>query len=115
GQGAVIPAISLRAVDDLGTTAAFAALAVGLRGIGTMVFDVPAGILIGRIGERYALLIASVVLVLVAAVVAFSSSPIVYAATILVLGAALSVWLLARLSYISEKVAVERRGRALSL
>ncbi|MCK9496605.1 MAG: MFS transporter [Dehalococcoidia bacterium] len=115
GQGAVIPAISLRAVDDLGTTAAFAALAVGLRGIGTMVFDVPAGVLIGRIGERYALLAASLVLVGVAAVVAFSSSLLVYAAAILVMGCALSIWLLARLSYISEKVSVERRGRALSL
>lgn len=115
GQGAIIPIIALRAVDDLATTAAFAAFAVGLRGIGTMVFDVPAGLLIARIGERYALTIASAVLVVVAAMVAFSTSPLVYAAAIFLMGCALSVWLLARLSYISEKVSVERRGRALSL
>ena len=115
GQGAVIPALSLYAKNDLQTSVAFAAFAVGLRGIGTMIFDVPAGLLIGRIGERYALAMASAVLVGVAIVLSLSSSPVVYAAAILVLGAALSVWLLARLSYISEKVAVERRGRALSL
>lgn len=115
GQGAVVPAISLRAVDDLATTTAFAAFVVGLRGIGTMVFDVPAGVLISRLGERYALAMASAVLVLVAAAVSFSSSPMVYAAAIFVMGCALSVWMLARLSYISEKVSVERRGRALSL
>ncbi len=115
GQGAVIPVIALRAVDDLLTTAAFAAFVVGLRGIGTMVFDVPAGVLIGRFGERFALLAASVVLVGVAALVAFTTAPWAYAAAIFLMGCALSVWMLARLSYISEKVAVERRGRALSL
>ena len=115
GQGAVIPVIALRAVDDLATTVAFAAFVVGLRGIGTMVFDVPAGLLIGRIGERYSLAAASIVLVGVAAVVAFTTSPWAYAAAIFVMGCALSVWMLARLSYISEKVAVDRRGRALSL
>jgi len=115
GQGAVIPVIALRAVDDLATTVAFAAFVVGLRGIGTMVFDVPAGILIGRVGERYSLVAASLALVAVAGVVAFTTSAWAYAAAIFVMGAALSVWMLARLSYISEKVAVERRGRALSL
>jgi len=115
GQGAIIPIIALRAREDLETTVAFAAFAVGLRGIGTMVFDVPAGVLISRIGERYSLTIASGVLLLVAALVAFSTSPWVYALAIFLMGCALSVWLLARLSYISEKVAVERRGRALSL
>lgn len=115
GQGAVIPVIALRAVDDLFTTAAFAAFVVGLRGIGTMVFDVPAGVLIGRIGERYSLLGASIVLVGVAALVGFTTAPWAYAAAIFLMGCALSVWMLARLSYISEKVAVERRGRALSL
>jgi len=115
GQGAVIPVIALRAVDDLATTVAFAAFVVGLRGIGTMVFDVPAGVLIGKIGERYSLAAASIALVVVAAVVAFTTSPWAYAAAIFVMGCALSVWMLARLSYISEKVAVERRGRALSL
>ena len=115
GFGAIVPVIALRAVDDLDATVAFAAFVVGLRGIGTMLFDVPAGVLIGRIGERYALTLASIALVGVAAVVAFSSSPWVYAGAIFVMGCALSVWMLARLSYISEKVAVERRGRALSL
>lgn len=115
GFGAVVPVIALRAVGDLQTTAAFAALVVGLRGIGTMVFDVPAGLLISRIGERRSLLLASLVLIAVAAAVAFSTSPWVYAAAIFLMGCSLAVWMLARLSYISEKVAVDRRGRALSL
>lgn len=115
GQGAIVPIIALRARDDLGTTVAFAAFAVGLRGIGTMVFDVPAGVLISRIGERYALSLASGVLLIVAALVAFSTSPWAYAGAMFLMGCALAVWMLARLSYISEKVAVGYRGRALSL
>lgn len=65
GQGAIIPIIPQFATN-VGATIALAALVVGLRGIGTMVFDVPSGILIGQFGERTAMLVGTALLVVVA-------------------------------------------------
>jgi len=114
GQGAVIPTIPQFATN-LGATVAFAAIIVGLRGIGTMVFDVPAGVLVGRFGERYAMVIGTLALALVAVGASFSQSPWVFAMFIFVMGCAWSIWLLARLSYVSEQAPIGVRGRALSL
>src|SRR5512146_396171 len=51
GQGAIIPAIPLFA-KDLGSSVAAAALIVALRGIGQLVFDMPAGLIVSRWGEK---------------------------------------------------------------
>ncbi|MEX2375284.1 MAG: MFS transporter [Dehalococcoidia bacterium] len=114
GQGAIIPVIPLFATD-LGSTVAFAALAVGLRGFGTMLFDVPAGLMVGKIGERWSMLVASFMLIAVALVTTVITSPIIYAAAVFVMGCAWSIWLLARLTYVSDRAPVEVRGRALAL
>ena len=41
---------------DMGASPAFAALVVGLRGIGVLLFDVPAGMLVARFGDKPVLL-----------------------------------------------------------
>lgn len=114
GQGAIFPIIALFATD-LGATVAFAALVVGLRGIGMMVFDVPAGMLIGRFGERYSMVIATALLFVVALSTTVSSSLLLYAAMVFILGSSWSIWMLARLSYVSERAPIAQRGRALAL
>ncbi|MEX2031694.1 MAG: MFS transporter, partial [Dehalococcoidia bacterium] len=76
GQGAVIPTIPQFATD-LGASVALAAVVVGLRGVGTMVFDIPAGVLVGRFGERYATVIGTATLAVVAVGASFSTSPLV--------------------------------------
>jgi MFS family permease len=114
GQGAVIPVIPLYAMD-LGASVAAAGLIVSLRGFGTMCFDIPAGILVSRFGERWAMVIGTAALASVAVGAALSRSLWVFAGLIFVMGCAWSLWLLARLSYVSERAPVEVRGRALSL
>jgi len=114
GQGAVIPTIPQFATN-LGATVAVAAIIVGLRGVGTMVFDIPAGILVGRFGERYALLIGTAGIAVASIGASFSNSPLMFAVLIFVMGCAWSIWLLARISYVSDAVPLELRGRALSL
>ena len=114
GQGAVIPVVPLFA-ESLGASVAFAAMVVGMRGVGTMVFDVPAGILVGRFGDRGAMLIGTLALAVVAIGASFSRNPAMFAAFVFVMGCAWSIWLLARLSYVSDRAPVEVRGRALSL
>lgn len=113
GQGAVVPVVAL-AARDVGASVALAGLAVALRGIGVMAFDVPAGKLVARIGERRAMLVATGILVasLVGAVA--SPSPLPFAASMFVMGCGWSIWLLARLTYVSDVIPAHLRGRALS-
>ncbi|MCA9829718.1 MAG: MFS transporter [Dehalococcoidia bacterium] len=114
GQGAVIPIIPLFA-KDLGASVALASAIVAFRGFGTMAFDIPAGLLVGRVGERGAMVLATLALGVVAVGAALSHSVWAYAGLVVAMGAAWSIWLLARLSFVTEVAPVEQRGRALSL
>jgi MFS family permease len=114
GQGAVIPVIPLLA-KDLGASVAVASMVVALRGFGTMGFDIPAGLLVSRIGERGAMVVATVALTVVAVGAALSPNVWIYAALVFAMGCAWAVWLLARLSFVTEAAPLDQRGRALSL
>jgi MFS family permease len=114
GQGAVIPVIPLLA-KDLGASVAVASVVVALRGFGTMGFDIPAGLLVSRIGERWAMVVATIALAAVAVGAALSPNVWLYAALVFAMGCAWAVWLLARLSFVTDAAPLEQRGRALSL
>ena len=114
GQGAALPVIPLFA-KDLGASVAFAATIVGLRGWGTMVFDLPAGAMIARYGERRSMLFGAIALAVCPFIILVSHSPIVFALLVFVMGASFAIWQLARLAYVSERAPLEVRGRALSL
>ena len=114
GQGATIPIIALVALE-LGASAAMAGAIVALRGIGTLAFDVPAGILVARIGERRAMVLATMSLVLVAVGIALRPSLVVYSILVFLLGCAWSVWALARLTYVTEATPLRLRGRVMSI
>ncbi len=115
GQGAIIPFIILFAVEELGATAAIGGLVFALRGIGTMVFDVPAGVMITRFGERRAVLVSSIALIGVTIAAAHSTSVAMYAVLVFCMGATWAVWLLARLTFVSDQVPVAQRGRAIAM
>ena len=114
GQGAALPVIPLFA-KDLGASVAFAATIVGLRGWGTMVFDLPAGAMIARFGERRSMLFGTIALAVMPFIILVSRSPIVFAALVFVMGCSFAIWQLARLAYVTERAPLEVRGRALSL
>ncbi len=113
GQGAVIPIMAL-AARDLGASVAFAGFVVALRGLGVLAFDVPAGWLVSRFGERRAMAFGTVLVVgsLLAAIV--SPSPLWLAFSTLLMGCGWSIWLLAQLTYVTEAMPITLRGRALS-
>ncbi len=114
GQGAVIPTIPQFA-DSLGASVAMAAVIVGLRGVGTMLFDIPAGVMVGQFGERWSMVVGTLALAIVAVGASFSTSPLMFAVFVFVMGCAWAIWMLARLSYVSDQAPLEVRGRALSL
>lgn len=113
GQGAVIPIVALSA-KDLGATVAIASLVVAIRGIGALLFDLPAGALVSRLGERRAMVVGTAFLLvsLVGSVVA--TSVWLFALSMLFMGCGWAMWLLARLAYVSEAMPMHLRGRALS-
>jgi MFS family permease len=114
GQGAATPVIALLALD-LGASPAVAGGIVALLGIGTMVFDIPAGALVARVGERRAMVLATVLLVVVAIALAFQPPLAVYAVLVFGIGCAWSVWALARLSFATEAAPLPHRGRVMSM
>ncbi|MGH8915734.1 MAG: MFS transporter [Acidimicrobiia bacterium] len=114
GQGAAIPVIALLALD-LGASPAIAGGVVALRGIGTMLFDVPSGLLVARFGERKAMVMATGVLALIAFGIGLRPSLPVYALLVLLMGCAWSVWSLARLAFATEATPPRHRGRVMSM
>lgn len=114
GQGAVIPVMPLYAIE-IGASPAFAGFLVALRGIGTMAFDIPAGVMVSRLGERWTMLIAAGVLVVVALGIALAPGPLVLAPLIFALGCTWAIWMLARLDYATDVTPLDQRGRVLSL
>lgn len=113
GQGAVVPVVALTATD-LGATAATATVIVAIRGIGTMLFDLPAGTLVGRLGERRAMALGTGILGLALVGCVLSPNALAFAACMFLMGCGWAVWLLARLAYVSEVMPAHLRGRALS-
>jgi MFS family permease len=114
GQGAALPVIALLALD-LGASPAMAGAIVALRGIGTLLFDVPSGILVARFGDRRAMTWATAALGVIAVAVGMRPSLPVYAGLILIMGCVWSVWALARLSYATESAPLRHRGRVMSM
>jgi MFS family permease len=117
-EGAMLPAIALSSIDR-GASTAIAALINALIGIGSIVTNIPSGILATRIGERKSMLVAAVVAVagLILCLVNLGRgglSLVVFGCGVLLLGAASSVYNLARQSYLTEIVPPEMRARALS-
>src|SRR6201991_1791620 len=114
----MMPVIALSAFER-GASTSIAALVGSLLGIGSLLTNIPSGILATRIGERKSMLVGAAVALagLILCLVNLGRSAwslVVFGAGVLLLGAASSVYTLARQSYLSEIVPPHMRARALS-
>lgn len=117
-EGAMLPVIVPSAFER-GASTSIAALIAALLGIGSLVTNIPSGVLATRIGERKAMLVAAAVTLagLLLCVINLGRGPWsleVYGLGVLLLGGASSVYSLARQSYLTEMVPLHMRARALS-
>ncbi|HSZ40503.1 MAG TPA: SDR family oxidoreductase [Trebonia sp.] len=117
-EGAMLPVITLSVIDR-GASTSIAALIGALLGIGSIVTNIPSGILATRIGERKSMLVAAVATVAGLALCLVdlghgAGSLLIYGLGVLLIGAASSVYGLARQSYLTEMVPPRMRARALS-
>jgi MFS family permease len=102
-------------VLDLGGGVGMAALIVGLRGVGVLLFDVPAGMLAARYGDRPVLLggLGAILLGMVALTVL--TELWLLALFALPLGAGHAAWMLGRQSYIADTLPGHQVGRAIAV
>jgi MFS family permease len=114
GQGAAIPILPLIALD-MGLSVPVAGLLVGLRAAGNLLFDIPAGMLVARFGERKAMMFGAGLLSLVAVGIGTRPPLALLIVFVLLMGVAWSIWLLARLSYATEVSPLQHRGRVMSM
>jgi len=117
-QGAILPVIVASSFAR-GASASTAAFVGALIGIGSLVTNIPSGMLATRVGERSAMLIAALItaagLVLCLIDLGRSSwSLVIYGAGVVLIGGASSIYNLARQAYLTEMVPLHMRARALS-
>jgi MFS family permease len=117
-EGAMVPVIASSAFAR-GSSVAGAAFIAALLGIASLITNIPSGILATRIGERRAMLVAAVItaagLVLCLPNLGRGTGSLaVYGLGVFLIGSAGSVFSLARQAYLTERVPVHMRARALS-
>ncbi len=113
GQGAIAPIIVFSALD-LGASTPMAGVVAGLVGLGHVLGDLPAGQLAARIGERRAMQVAVVLLLVALAGCILAPSLWVFGIAVAATGLSVAVWGLARHLYLTEVVPFHLRARALS-
>lgn len=113
-QNAILIALPLYALD-LDAGPAVAAAMLGLRGIGTLISDVPAGMAVSRFGDKTVMLAGIAMLAAMSFGASQTESEWVLGGLAVVFGAGIGGWLLGRISYIADHVGIERRGRVIAV
>jgi MFS family permease len=114
GEGALLPIIPASA-QEMGASLPTAGLITGLVMIGTLLADIPAAKVINVFGERKSMLLASAVASIGLLISVFAVNLWMLGAGLLILGATVAVFALARHSYLTETVPYSHRARALSI
>lgn len=95
--------------------AALAAVMLGARGLGIMLADLPAGMLVSRLGDKAVMVAGLALLIVVTGAAGFSDSAFALVAVALASGVGTGLWTMARLVYVTDHVAVEQRGRVIAV
>ena len=114
GEGAVIPLIPVIAAQ-LGAEVAAAALVASALVVGQLCGNIPAGWAVARVGERLTMVIAGVVSLGGVVGMALAPSLGIFALAVFLIGFCAAAFGLARHSFMTTRVPLSFRARALSL
>lgn len=114
GQGAIIPLIPTMATQ-LGADLATSGLVASALVVGQLCGNIPAGWLVAKVGERFAMVIAGVLALAGAIMLPFAGSIAVLTVAIFINGFCAAVFGLARHSFMATNVPFHFRARALAL
>ena len=114
GEGLLLPILPFYALT-FDVSFGMAALVIAAAGIGTMLADVPAGLVLGRLGLKPTMLIG-------AALTAFSMFALAFASLFpeliiyrLIGGVGTAMWSLSRHAFITESIEPRQRGRTIAV
>ena len=113
GLGAVLPIVVL-AAREAGASVALSGFIAALPWLATMLFDLPASSFVARLGDRGAISVASLLLLVSLIGCVWRPSILAYSISVFLMGCAWSIWLLARFAYVSGVMPIHVRGRAMS-
>lgn len=113
GEGAILPLIPVVA-DSLGATLAVAGFIAALVMVGELIGDIPSGWVVGKIGERPAMIYAALLSIVGLVIALIAPNPWVLAGGILLIGLSTAVFALARHAFMTTFVPKQYRARALS-
>ncbi|MFT8395904.1 MFS transporter [Propionibacterium sp.] len=113
GFGAVIPLVAIQATV-LGASVGLAAFITALRGIAQVIGDLPAGYAADRVGEKIAIAGSCFIDTCTMAMIFLVHSLWVLALAVLLQGFTASVFNLARQTYLTERIPLHWRARAMS-
>jgi len=102
-------------VLQLGGSPGFAAVVIGLRGIGSMLAGIPAGLAVARFGDTQIVCAGLVLVMLTVIAMASTETVLLLAPLAFVFGVATGMWQLGRLNYMTVSTTTEERGRAISV
>jgi MFS family permease len=114
GQGLLIPTLPVYAAT-FDVPFALVSLAVGAAAIGTLVADVPTGMLLSRIGRKRSMLIGTAMVAVCTAMVGLAHvfpEVIVYR---LLAGIGTALWGISRHAYITDITPIAQRGRSIAV
>ena len=114
GEGAVIPLIPIIAAQ-LGADVATAALVASALVVGQLCGNIPAGWAVARIGERFTMAIAGTLSLVGVVGMIYAPALGVFAASVFLIGFCAAGFGLARHSFMTTRVPLNFRARALSL
>jgi MFS family permease len=114
GEGAVIPLIPVIAAG-LGADVATAALVASALVVGQLCGNIPAGWTVARFGERVTMAIAGTLSILGVVGMVFATELVVFTASVFLIGFCAAAFGLARHSFMTTRVPLSFRARALSL
>jgi MFS family permease len=114
GEGALIPVVPLTATA-LGANVATSGIISGLLMIGVVIGDIPAGVIVARWGETFAMRVAAIAAIVSAVICWKAPNLAVLAAGVLMIGIASAAFNLARHTFLTVWTPLWYRARALSL
>ena len=85
-------------------------LVLGMQGVGVLIADVPAGILIERTGRKSSMLIGAAVVGLSTLAVGLAHTVLELLAYQLIAGIGSALWTIARYTYLTDAVPIEERA-----
>lgn len=110
----MVPTLPLFA-DSFGVSLSLVAFAVAAIGLGTLLGDVPAGMLLARWGRKPVMVTGTIVLAISTLLLVFLPYFPALVVLRLVAGVASAMWNISRMAYLTDVVPLRDRGRALSM